>query len=102
MRDFVRLDPADNVVTAVRPMQAGVAVEEVTTTALIPRGHKIATRPIARGDSTMLLPKLRLRSATGRRLFGSASGDNSGSGGKLSTPQKTAWASGEGGDVRRK
>ena len=50
MRDFVRLDPADNVVTAIRPMQAGVAVEDVTTAALIPRGHKIATRAVPRGD----------------------------------------------------
>ena len=53
MREFVRLDPADNVVTAVRPMQAGMAVEAVTTAALIPRGHKIATRPIARGEKVV-------------------------------------------------
>ncbi len=50
MADFVRLDSADNVVNAVRPMQAGTPVEEVTTTGLIPRGHKIATRAIARGE----------------------------------------------------
>ncbi|MEO1492842.1 MAG: altronate dehydratase family protein [Pseudomonadota bacterium] len=46
----VRLDPADNVVTAIRPLQAGAAVEDVTTTGLIPRGHKIATAPIAAGE----------------------------------------------------
>ena len=53
MREFVRLDPADNVVTAVRPMQAGVAVEGVTTASLIQRGHKIATRAIPRGEKVI-------------------------------------------------
>lgn len=48
--DFVRLDPDDNVVTATRALQAGHAIENVTTTALIPSGHKIATRAIARGE----------------------------------------------------
>ncbi len=45
----VRLAPADNVVIAVRSLEAGVAVEEVTTRALIPSGHKIATQDIAKG-----------------------------------------------------
>ncbi len=53
MRDFVRLDAADNVVNAVRPMQAGTAVEGVMTATLIPRGHKIATRPIASGEKVI-------------------------------------------------
>jgi altronate hydrolase len=53
MREFVRLDPADNVVTAVRPMQAGVAVEGVRTAGLIPRGHKIATRAIGSGEKVI-------------------------------------------------
>ena len=53
MAEFVRLDPADNVVTALRPMQAGIPVEGVTTTGLIPRGHKIATRAIARGEKVI-------------------------------------------------
>ena len=48
--DFVRLDPADNVVTATRALPAGHAVENVTTTGLIPSGHKIATRAIAKGE----------------------------------------------------
>ena len=47
--DFVRLDPADNVVTATRALEAGVAVEGTTTRALIPSGHKIATAAVARG-----------------------------------------------------
>jgi len=47
--DFVRLDPADNVVTATRALEAGRRIEDVTTTALIPSGHKIATRAIRKG-----------------------------------------------------
>ncbi len=50
MAEFVRLDRSDNVVTAVRALEAGSAIESVTTNGLIPRGHKIATAPIARGE----------------------------------------------------
>jgi altronate hydrolase len=50
MKDFVRLDPEDNVVTATRALEVGHPVEDVTTTTMIPSGHKIATRAIAKGD----------------------------------------------------
>ena len=50
MKDYVRLDAADNVVTATRALQAGTAVEGVETAGLIPSGHKIATRAIAKGE----------------------------------------------------
>lgn len=50
MKDFIRLDPDDNVVTATHALQAGVPVEEATTRALIPSGHKIATRQINEGE----------------------------------------------------
>jgi len=53
MTDHVRLDPADNVVTAIRPMEAGAAIEDVATTGLIPRGHKIATRAIQPGEKVV-------------------------------------------------
>lgn len=47
----VRLDPSDNVVTAIKPMEMGAEAEPgVATTGLIPRGHKIATTAIAKGD----------------------------------------------------
>ena len=49
--DTVRLDPADNVVTATRALEAGVSVEGTTTRSLIPSGHKIATADIARGEA---------------------------------------------------
>ncbi len=48
--DYVRLDPADNVVTATRALEAGTAVEGVETLGLIPSGHKIATRAIKKGE----------------------------------------------------
>ncbi|MEM6888610.1 MAG: altronate dehydratase family protein [Pseudomonadota bacterium] len=47
--DIVRLDPADNVVTATRALEVGTDVESTTTKALIPSGHKIATVAIAKG-----------------------------------------------------
>ena len=47
----VRLDAADNVVTAIRPLEAGTEVAPgVTTLGLVPRGHKVATRPVAPGE----------------------------------------------------
>lgn len=49
--DTVRLDPSDNVVTATRALEVGVAVEQSTTRALIPSGHKIATSQILKGEA---------------------------------------------------
>ena len=51
MVDFVRLDAADNVVSAIRPLEAGAAIESVKTTGLVPRGHKVATQAIAKGET---------------------------------------------------
>ena len=49
--DTVRLDAADNVVTATRALQVGVPIEDIETKALIPTGHKIATQMIAQGEA---------------------------------------------------
>ncbi|MEL7149876.1 MAG: altronate dehydratase family protein [Pseudomonadota bacterium] len=49
MTDTIRLDATDNVVTATRALETGTAVEAVTTTGLIPSGHKIATQAIPKG-----------------------------------------------------
>ncbi|MEL6505678.1 MAG: altronate dehydratase family protein [Pseudomonadota bacterium] len=46
----IRLNAHDDVVTAIAPLQAGVAVENAVTNGLVPRGHKIATRAIAAGE----------------------------------------------------
>ena len=47
----IRLDPADNVVTATRTLEAGTAVDGVVTTAIIPRNHKLASREIKAGEA---------------------------------------------------
>ncbi|KNG95627.1 UxaA family hydrolase [Pseudaestuariivita atlantica] len=47
---WVRLDAADTVVTATRALEAGAEVESVTTTGLVPSGHKVATVAMAPGD----------------------------------------------------
>ncbi|MBX2853862.1 MAG: altronate dehydratase family protein [Rhodobacteraceae bacterium] len=49
MRRFIRLDPTDNVVTVTQPLAVGDQIDGVTATALIPRGHKIATQAVAEG-----------------------------------------------------
>ena len=49
MSDLIRLDPADNVVTATRALEAGAPAEGATTRGLIPRGHKVSTAPIPAG-----------------------------------------------------
>ncbi|MEM6372285.1 MAG: UxaA family hydrolase, partial [Pseudomonadota bacterium] len=49
--EFIRLDPSDTVVTATRALEVGVAVDDVRTRALIPSGHKIATRDMAKGEA---------------------------------------------------
>lgn len=49
MRAHVRLDPADNVVTATRSLEVGSDLDGVITRALIPSGHKVAVADIARG-----------------------------------------------------
>nr|WP_306266130.1 altronate dehydratase family protein [Pararhizobium sp. IMCC3301] len=51
MSDFIRLDVADNVVTVTRPTETGQAIESATTLSLVPRGHKVATAPIRKGEA---------------------------------------------------
>jgi altronate hydrolase len=50
MADFIRLDDADNVVTVVRPIEAGYRIEKASANSPIPRGHKIATSAIGNGE----------------------------------------------------
>ena len=49
MTSTVRLSDADNVVTAVTPLEVG----QEGATQLIPRGHKMAAQPIAKGDPVL-------------------------------------------------
>ena len=46
----VRLHPSDNVIVCVDMIPAGTAVEHVTATERIMRGHKMATLAIAKGE----------------------------------------------------
>lgn len=50
MKHYIRLDPDDNVVTATRSLEVGTDIEGIATTVLIPTGHKVAVRDIAKGD----------------------------------------------------
>ncbi len=51
MKDFIRLDRDDNVVTATHALEAGCKVEKVTTQGLIPSGHKLATCAVPKGGA---------------------------------------------------
>ncbi len=51
MVDFVRLSDADNVVTVTRSLPADHPIESVKTVKMIPRGHKVATTAIAKGET---------------------------------------------------
>ena len=46
----LRLHTSDNVVVAVDAFQAGQHVEDVTVKDRVPRGHKLASKPIALGE----------------------------------------------------
>jgi len=56
-RTAIRLDPSDNVATALVPLAAGTSValdgESVTLASDIPRGHKFALRPIAKDEPVL-------------------------------------------------
>jgi len=45
----VRLDPRDNVATAIRALAIGETAQGIPVTDPIPRGHKLALAPIATG-----------------------------------------------------
>ena len=51
MTDFIRLDTADNVISATAPLEAGATLETVVTTGLIPRSHKVAAEFIPAGEA---------------------------------------------------
>ena len=53
MKQTVRLDPADNVVNAINPLNAGTDCDGVSANQNIPRGHKIATDAINKGDPVL-------------------------------------------------
>ena len=48
---FIRLDASDNVITATRNLEAGERAETATTQQSIPRNHKLASHPVAKGEA---------------------------------------------------
>jgi len=46
---YIRLDFRDNVATATQSLEVGEIVDGVATTALIPRGHKVALENVPQG-----------------------------------------------------
>lgn len=50
MSDTVRLDPSDNVVTAIRQLAVATEVEGTPITQIVPSGHKVATADIRKGE----------------------------------------------------
>ena len=48
---FIRLDASDNVITATRNLEAGERAETATTQQIIPRNHKLASHPVAKGEA---------------------------------------------------
>ena len=57
MNPAIVITPRDNVATALEPLEAGrvldVAGAVITVTEPIPRGHKVALRPIASGEPVL-------------------------------------------------
>jgi len=49
----VRLDEADNVVTAISEIAAGVMCDGVVSGQAIPRGHKMAVKPVKVGEAVV-------------------------------------------------
>ncbi len=52
-RRTLRLNDKDNLVVAVDVIELGAAVENVLATARVPRGHKMATGKIAKGEAVL-------------------------------------------------
>ena len=50
MNTTVRLDARDNVITAVKSLEVGEVADGISSNQIIPRGHKMATAAIAKGD----------------------------------------------------
>ena len=50
-RSVIRLNENDNVAVAIRAIEAGEDIGGIVTANRIPRGHKVALKPIARGET---------------------------------------------------
>lgn len=57
MKDFLKINPADNVAVAINPLTAGTTVnvdgDDITLVSDIPAGHKFALKDIAAGENVV-------------------------------------------------
>lgn len=58
MKDFLKINPADNVAVAINPLSAGTVVTvgtdgDITLVSDIPAGHKFALRDLAKGENVV-------------------------------------------------
>ncbi len=57
MKDYLKINPADNVAVAINPLKTGMTVnvggEDITLVCDIPAGHKFALRDIAEGENVI-------------------------------------------------
>jgi len=55
MKDFLKINPADNVIVAIKPLKAGSTIvvdgEEITLKTDVPQGHKCALKDFAEGEN---------------------------------------------------
>lgn len=55
MKDFLKINPADNVIVAIKPLVAGSTIvvdgEEITLKTDVPQGHKCALKDFAEGEN---------------------------------------------------
>ena len=57
MKEYIKINPADNVAVAIAPLRKGTTVtvdgSEITIVDDIPAGHKFALEPIAEGENVV-------------------------------------------------
>ena len=53
MADYIRINPADNVAVALRPLARGTAIGNLVLQEDIPQGHKFTLRNLAEGDNVI-------------------------------------------------
>ena len=75
MKDYLKINPADNVAVAINPLSSGATVsvggEDITLVSDIPAGHKFALRDIAEGENVIKygFPIGHVRHAVARGAF---------------------------------
>ena len=51
--DYIKINPADNVVVALTDLPAGTAVEGITLSTPVPRGHKVLLQDLKAGENVI-------------------------------------------------